>query len=222
VVQRKTQNAPLAAEQIVETALRIADADGLAELSMRRVAGELGVTAMALYRHVGSKDQLIDLIAAHALSAVPEPDPAGDWTREMLRFFSATHDLLLQHPAVAHIMSQRPLAGERTTKLADLALETLIAAGFSDDLAVELFLALGSYALGGSLYQVGRTRWAGAEPPARFEGLSAVEHPTLSRLAKSMGRAGSDEIFVGGLQSLIDSYAEQLRAQRRWQQRAAI
>src|SRR5215203_2275171 len=100
MAQRKTQLGP---EHIVETALRIADADGLAELSMRRVAGELGVTAMALYRHVGSKEQLMDMIAAQAMSALPEPDPDGDWRREMLRFFSATHDLLLQHPAVAHI-----------------------------------------------------------------------------------------------------------------------
>src|SRR4051794_35099827 len=131
----KSKDAPLAAERIVDTALRIADADGLAELSMRRVAGELGVTAMALYRHVGGKDQLIDLIVAQVLSAVPEPDPAGDWRKEMLRFFYTTHELLIEHPAVAHSMAQRPLAGERTTLIADRALETLLAAGFGDELA---------------------------------------------------------------------------------------
>jgi AcrR family transcriptional regulator len=211
---RKTEKA-LEVDAIVAAALRIADRDGLEALSMRRVADEFGVTAMALYRHVANKEDLVDLVAKHALSGLPEPDPTRDWRREMLKFFMAAHAVLVEHPAVAHIMAQRPLAGERATALADRALATLVAAGFDDDLAVEAFIAFGSYTLGGSLYQVGRTAWAVAAPTSRFDGLSPEAHPTLSRLGDRMGGAIGDELFAGGLRSVIDSYAARVPARRR-------
>ncbi|GAB3247556.1 TetR/AcrR family transcriptional regulator [Kineosporia babensis] len=61
--------------EIVDAAVRIADADGLAAVSMSKVAAEVGVTAMALYRHVGSKDELLILVLDAAVGGPPELPP---------------------------------------------------------------------------------------------------------------------------------------------------
>lgn len=195
----------LTAAGIVATALRIADTDGLDGLTMRRLAAELDVTPMAIYRHVADKNALVGLVVDQVLADLPEPDAAGDWAVQMRRFFTATHELLVAHPAVAQIMAGRPLDGPNATRLADRALACLLAAGFSEDLAVEAFVALGGYTLGGSLYQVGRARWISAD--SRFDAVPAADRPTLSRLAGRMARARDEGQFSGGLDRLLEGYA---------------
>lgn len=196
----------LDSEQIAATALRIADVEGMAGLTMRRLAAECGVTTMATYWHVKNKDELVDLVVQYAFSAVPEPNPDGDWRAEMRQFFLAAHALLVAHPAVAQAMAQRPLGGTQVTSLADRALATLINAGFSDEVAVAAFLEFGSYTLGASLYEVGRSGWTEAQPESRFSGLSPDAHPTLIRLGDRLAGAIGDGLFEDGLARLIDSY----------------
>ena len=63
---------------MVRAAVRIADAEGLAALSMRRLAGELGVPTMSLYRHVADKEDLITLMLDRVFVGNAPPDPAPD------------------------------------------------------------------------------------------------------------------------------------------------
>ena len=58
---RPMQRSPLSKDRVLAAAVELADRDGLEALSMRRLGAELGVEAMALYRHVGNKDELIDI-----------------------------------------------------------------------------------------------------------------------------------------------------------------
>ncbi|MCF2528468.1 TetR/AcrR family transcriptional regulator C-terminal domain-containing protein [Yinghuangia soli] len=70
----------LSVERIVAAAIDLADADGLENLHMRRLAAHLGAGTMSLYRHVGGREELIDLMVAAALGEEPQPDPApGGW-----------------------------------------------------------------------------------------------------------------------------------------------
>src|SRR3954452_15729442 len=121
---------PLSSEAIVAVALRIADADGIAAVSMRRVAAELSCTPMSLYEHVTNKDALLDLMADQAMDTLPELRPGAAWDREMKRFFTAFHELFLAHPAVAHVMVARPLSGPVALRRGEPALAVLVAAGF--------------------------------------------------------------------------------------------
>ena len=70
---------PIQRDAIVEAALRVADAEGLAAVSMRRVGAELGIAAMSLYHHVASKEALLNLIADDAIGQLPSsiPVPRG-------------------------------------------------------------------------------------------------------------------------------------------------
>src|ERR1700751_1428149 len=150
---RDTALTPLTEETIVAAALAIADRGGLEALSMRSLAKELACNPMSLYVHVANKDALLDLMADRSMAPLPALRHDGDWRAETPRFFVAFHDLFVEHPAVAHVMVQRPLAGETTVRRGERALETLLAAGFDDTQAGEVFITLGNYTNGRSPYQ---------------------------------------------------------------------
>jgi len=102
---------PCRRAEIVAAAVRIADAEGVDAVSMRRLADELGVATMTPYTHVESKDELIDLMrdAVAAEMILPEPIP-DDW-REALRAIALrTKDAFEAHPWSLDITSRRPRA----------------------------------------------------------------------------------------------------------------
>ncbi|MFG1884997.1 TetR/AcrR family transcriptional regulator [Micromonospora sp. NPDC049102] len=97
---------------IVDAAVRVADADGLAAVSMSRVAKELGAATMALYRHVGSKDDLLTLMVDAGYGPSPGPaTPEDDWRANLTRWAWAEHDALRRRPWLLHI----PITGPPMT-----------------------------------------------------------------------------------------------------------
>ncbi|WP_165956204.1 TetR/AcrR family transcriptional regulator [Streptomyces hainanensis] len=102
----------LTVDAIVRAAVRIADADGLEALSMRRVAEACDVGTMALYHHVDGKDALIELMveAVYAASGTPERLP-GDWRAELARVARAEWALYTAHPWALQVLAsvQPPL-----------------------------------------------------------------------------------------------------------------
>ncbi|MEU3458993.1 TetR/AcrR family transcriptional regulator C-terminal domain-containing protein [Streptomyces sp. NPDC006733] len=96
----------LTRERIVLTAIGIADREGLAAVSMRRIAAELGVAAMALYRHVPGKDELVVLMADEAAGRgeLPEPGPS-DWRERLEQGTRLQWRMYRRHPWLAPVMS---------------------------------------------------------------------------------------------------------------------
>lgn len=83
-------------DEIVATAVRLADAEGIAAASMQRVADELGVTKMALYRYVPGRAELVALMVDAAMG--PAPEPAGDdWRAGLERWARAMRDVFTAH-----------------------------------------------------------------------------------------------------------------------------
>lgn len=196
---------PLSPHGIVDAALAIADAEGVGALSMRRVATALNCAPMSLYEHVANKDALLDLMADVALASLPELKPGAPWQREMKRFFTAFHELFLAHPAVAHVMVTRPLSGPVAMRRGEPGFAVLVAAGFTDAQAVEVFIALASYTIGASLYEVARRETNAND--TRFDSQTGDEHPLLARLAPHLQKSTGGRQFARGLQHLIDSYS---------------
>lgn len=194
---------PLSEQAIVEAALTIADADGLSALSMRSLAAKLQCNPMSLYEHVTNKEALLDLMADRAMTALPELVDGGDWRVEMRRFFTAFHELFLAHPAIAHVMVTRPLAGPVTLKRGEPALSVLVTAGISDSEAVQIFISLASYTIGASLYELARQDTT--ERDVRLDELTASSHPMLARLAPHLRDAAGEEQFQQGLDRLLGS-----------------
>ncbi|MEU2787361.1 TetR/AcrR family transcriptional regulator C-terminal domain-containing protein [Streptomyces sp. NPDC007100] len=96
----------LSRDRIVRAGIRIADAEGLHSLSMRRVAAEFGASSMALYRHVANKDELVLLMADATFAEVALPDPGPEhWRDRMEAGARLQWDLYQRHPWVAQYLS---------------------------------------------------------------------------------------------------------------------
>ena len=89
----------LTLDQIVEAAVRIADTEGLGSVSMSKVAAEVGVTAMALYRYVGNKDELLALMVDAGLGDPPDiPRPGQGWRAGLAEWGWAEGAAYRRHP----------------------------------------------------------------------------------------------------------------------------
>src|SRR5215472_17170396 len=98
----------LSLERIVAAAVQVADAEGLAAVSMSRVAAELGAAPMSLYRHVSAKDELLTLMLDAAYGpypAQPQPEagPEPGWRAGLSKWAWAMRAATQRHPWVLHI-----------------------------------------------------------------------------------------------------------------------
>jgi AcrR family transcriptional regulator len=201
----------LGLRQIIETALAIADHEGLHAVSMRRLGAEFRCSGTHLYKFVATKEALLDLMADHAVDSLPYPKPDGDWRAEISTFYTAFHELYLNHPSVAMIMTQRPLVGPNTVERGDRVLEALLAGGLDDSAALEAAIALASYTLGASLYELARRDTQKTTKRERFPNVSPERHPTIHRLNTRFVSLDGDRQFKRGLQRLIDTYATSIK-----------
>jgi len=100
--------APLSRDHILDAALALAEEEGLVAVSMRGVAARLGVTPMALYRHVGDKTGLLDGLVERLLDELPVPDPALPWRDRLRALADGTRDLARRHPDAFLLLLRRP------------------------------------------------------------------------------------------------------------------
>ena len=144
----------LSRERIVDSAIALADAEGLEAVTIRRLAQDQGVTPMALYWHFKDKDRLLEGISERLLSQVVRPtasdrsdrsyrsdrsDPSGQpWYEELRELLAALLAVLRTHPATADLVQQRVLLSEPGLEIAEHALRLLREAGFSPEQAAQL------------------------------------------------------------------------------------
>jgi AcrR family transcriptional regulator len=97
----------LSLQRIVAAAIELADAGGLAALSMSRLAEKLGFTTMSLYRYVASKDDLLILVLDAGIAEPPDGEPAPGWRDQLVAWAEALRDRYQQHPW----MTDLPISG---------------------------------------------------------------------------------------------------------------
>src|SRR5918993_1445151 len=103
------QRAGLSRAAVLAAARRIADAEGVDRLTMRRLAGELGVMPNALYTYVRHKEALLDALVDDLLADIDPGDPAeGDWRDGLIRLMDSSRRLLLAHPKLVPVFLARP------------------------------------------------------------------------------------------------------------------
>ena len=108
VLREPETRTPLSTERIVDCALRLVSRDGIAGVSMRKLASELGVEAMSLYHHVPSKATLVAMMAQRSLSELPVQDPARPWDERLVELLMHTYRAGVENPAVLHILISDP------------------------------------------------------------------------------------------------------------------
>ena len=134
---------PISRDAIVNAAVRLMDAEGLAALSMRRLADELGTGAASLYWHVGSKDGLLDLVLDRIIgeAQVPDPDPEH-WREQIKQVARDQRAATLRHPYVVRVSIGRIPMGPNALRYSERVLAVLRAGGLPPRLAVQGYLLL--------------------------------------------------------------------------------
>lgn len=149
---KKTARQPLSRERVLAAAVALADEHGLAALTMRRLAVELGVEAMSLYYHLPDKETLLDGVAdtvvAEVLAAVTQEPGGGSWREVLRRDFLTARRVMLRHPWAPGLLGTRRGIPMSVAVLYDRMLATLAGAGFSHRLAHRAVHAFGSLPLG--------------------------------------------------------------------------
>lgn len=186
--RREVREAELSRERIVWAAVRIADAEGLGAVSMRRIASGLGVATMALYRHVDTKDELVLEMADVVLGevALPAVPPEG-WRAQLELMAGLQWALFRRHPWLVQALSEtRP--PPNLTAQADWAIRALDGHGLTSSTVLYSHVTLFNHVRTTAL---------------SFEGDS---YPSPVAVV-TRGEIDVDELFGFGLQRLLDGFA---------------
>jgi AcrR family transcriptional regulator len=135
----------LSLARIVQAGVHLASAEGLAAVSMARVAQELGASTMSLYRYVAAKEELLTLMVDAALGPPPPPDPGEGWRAGLVRWTWGYHERLSAHPWAVRV----PIGGPPTTpnqvEWMERALWAMRDTGLSEDEKASVLLLLSGY-----------------------------------------------------------------------------
>jgi AcrR family transcriptional regulator len=181
-------------QEILDAALALADEGGLDAVSMRAVAQRVGVTAMALYPHFGSKDALLDGLVGRVLADLGLPDPAGPWRLRLSGLAHAMRELAHRHPAVTPLLFSRPAVTPDAVRVVDAIYQALLDAGVPPGQVARLERMLSTFVLGYAVSEVGGRFAAGTlGTRERRAQLPATELPAHQELAAWLDAPGSWE-----------------------------
>jgi AcrR family transcriptional regulator len=121
---------------IAAAAIRIADADGIEAVSLRRVAGELGTGTTTLYRYIATKDELFDLMIDSAIGERQPPAPTGDWQADLRVIAYENRAMALRHPWLATLPATRPVLGPNSLAWLEATYATVDTRGLDPDEAM--------------------------------------------------------------------------------------
>lgn len=217
-----TASAPTV-DDVVRLAMATADAEGLGGLSMRRIATDLGIPTMTLYRYVRSREELLARMLDTVYATSPLPDPLPDGWRARAEVCARTMWAAFQrHPWAAHVMSMtRPQVLPHGLPHTEALLSAFAEAGGRRlDLDTRMHLTV-------SVFQLVRGLGAGVEPATQarrddgltdeewmdrtLPGLQAVadprRYPHLAAATATDVDLTLDTLFEFGLARLLDGYA---------------
>ncbi len=203
--------APLSREAIVRAAIRLADADDLDAVSLRKIATALDVGPMRLYGYIASKEELLDLMvdAAHA-----EIRPTGDGWREVLRSFAeAMRHAVQEHEWLADLLGGRPQLGPQALAGAETVMAALGDVGV--DAVMPVVAAVNAYTIGAVRREIAERRaerttgmdekrWQAALGPYLERSFASGELPALATVVRDAVHLDADQTFRMGLDFLLD------------------
>lgn len=210
----------LSLERIVATAVALADRDGLDALSMRRVAGELGVGTMSLYRYVPGKGELLDLMLDHIEGELGQTEPFQDtdWRRALQLIAESNLALCTEHPWLLQVNQTRPLLGPNALANFDRALSALDDLPLSGREKVQIIVVLNAYVTGvardhvlaqevSAQSGVSDEEFWRIQEPLLDSALHSGRYPRILTLPEDVFDADADGGLQFGLDRLFDGIA---------------
>jgi AcrR family transcriptional regulator len=188
---------PLTKERILRVAVALADEGGVESLSMRRIAQELGVVPMALYKHVANKDEMLDGMVDVVVGEIDPPLEGADWKTAIRERVLSARRALLRHPWASRVIESRTTPTPTVIGYMDEMIGILRKGGFSVDLTHHSMHAMGSRALGFSQELFDDTP---ADPP-EIQAIAAQEmaeaFPFISEMAAAISHDDASVVGQG-------------------------
>ncbi|MEV1287623.1 TetR/AcrR family transcriptional regulator C-terminal domain-containing protein [Micromonospora sp. NPDC049679] len=196
----RPRQALLSRDRIIEVAAALIDAEGLAALSTRRLAAELGVRGPSLYNHFATKDEILDAVADSITSQVDITVFAtDDWRVALRRWGRSYREALAAHPHIVPFLAQGPGRRPPALAMADAVYGALVDAGWPAARATHIGAMMRYFVAGSALGSFAR---GFVEDPQLY----AEQYPHLTqahRLAEHQ-QSVDEGAFVLGLDALID------------------
>ncbi|MGV2919639.1 TetR/AcrR family transcriptional regulator [Streptomyces alfalfae] len=205
---------------IAAAAVRIADADGIDAVSMRRVAGELGCGTMSLYNYVPRKEDLYELMvdAVSGEYELSEAAVGGDWYAGMLGLGRQTRDILRRHPWLTRVMSTGHAFSPNALRYLEHCLGVLDGLAAPQGTKMELIAMVNGTAMTAVAHEIAMAERARGLPwseeqeqrvrSAYLHGqLADGAYPRLARaVAEGPAPGDPDESYERALRRLLDSF----------------
>ncbi|MFJ2844311.1 TetR/AcrR family transcriptional regulator [Streptomyces griseofuscus] len=203
--------APLNRERIVRAAIRLADADGLEAVSLRKVATALGIGPMRLYSYIASKEELLDLMVD---AAYAEIRPVGDGWREVLRSLAeSTRQAAHEHEWLADLLGGRPQLGPHALANGEAVVARLDGVDLDD--VMPMVAAVNAYVIGAVRREIAarraerasgmdERRWQAALGPYLERAFATGRFPALATVVRDAAHLDADHTFRMGLDFLLD------------------
>ncbi|WBB58597.1 TetR/AcrR family transcriptional regulator [Streptomyces sp. WMMC500] len=219
----------ISVDRIVFAAIRIADAEGLEAVSMRKIAGQLGVGTMSLYRHVPGKAELLDLMLDAVGSVEPEDverfRSRPTWRARLRELADSLWEHYLEHPWLLHVDQGRPVLGPNGLDSFELALSGFDGLLLTDQEKVGFVTSLDCTAAGLARVHVNAKQaeertgisdqefWE-AQSPALESAMTSGRYPRIAKLADDSFSALDQETFVFATDRMLDGLEALLEHRR--------
>jgi AcrR family transcriptional regulator len=186
----------LSEREILDVARRLTTSIGISALTMRRLAEELGVSPMATYHHVRSRDALLLLLADDVMRGVlPPPADAGTWDERLWSYMHAMGEELAAHPGLSNFLLDHDTTAE-ARRYTQRCIEVVREGGFDAAQAKQAFMAIYTYMWGRSIFQAIRNRRSAGGRPARRR----RDLPSIDELASDAQVEAGYRALVRGLE----------------------
>ena len=224
----------LSLEQILITAIEIADDEGIDALSMRRLAGQLGVGAMSLYRYVPGKLELLSLMLDHVMARSEETNtatafPAAQtegWLRTLERYAWQHRARYLRHPWLLSVSIARPMLGPNSVADLERVVAELHTLPMSDREKIALVTTVDGFVTGTVQQQVmeeGAARETGIsdeefwerQAPHLLQAMESGRFPVLAAMSSDMFEGSWDDDFGFGLRLLLNGIELEVASRER-------
>ena len=205
---------------VLEAAIALADEDGFEGLSMRRLAQELGVVPMALYKHVANRDELLDGMVDVVFAEIESPSIDDDWRSALRRRAISAREALKRHSWAIGLMETRH-PGPANLRNHNAVMGCLREAGFSFETAIHAYSVQDAYIYGFAQqeqtlgFQAPGDAGEAAQRRAQVIG-QLGDYPYLAEIAAKLPESGYDNAveFAWGLDLILDGL-DRHRAARR-------
>ena len=212
--QEVRRDKALSRDEIVQTAVTLADAEGAAAVNMRHIAKKIGVGAMSLYWHVADKEQLLDLMLDVVEGEGVTAELSGEWRRDLARIARQRRRALLRHPWVVSFMSGRPPYGPNALLQIERSLSALDGLEMDTRTRLQILMTIDTYVTGSVLHELREVQVEQTRSETDLSEAKAEAEAQMQAWRDRLARSGRFERVVRVFDEGIDPDAADTRDER--------